>query len=73
MVLGQVCCGVVQISGVMIPSFPGNGIILESLPRETELESHGIDSNVELVPHIEPVPGLESDPNVESAPLMKHV
>ena len=41
MVLGQVCRGVVQISGVMIPFFPGNGIITKKTGIITPLVQIG--------------------------------
>ena len=60
----------VMTSGVMIPFFPGTGIISESLPKEPELELHGFGSKVESVPHLESIPRAELIPFVEPVPVL---
>ena len=57
-------------SGVMIPFFPGTGIILESLLKEPESELHGIGSKVESVPWLESVLRAESILCMESVPVL---
>ena len=61
---------VLHTSGVMIPFFPGTGIILESLPKEPESEFHGIGSKVESVPRLESVLRAESIPCTEPVPVL---
>ena len=46
---------------------------LESLPKELELESHGIDSLLESIPIVESIPPLESIPSLESIPLLESI
>ena len=41
---------------------------LESLPKELELESHGINSLLESIPVAESIPVVESIPLLESIP-----
>ena len=57
-------------SGVVILFFHGTKIMLESLPKEPEMESHGTGSKVELVPWLEPVPRAELIPCIEPVPVL---